>query len=82
MNKQELQEMYEAALQNAGQEYGFSTTNLQVAEKFAELIVEKCINCCDEVNRINKAYIKEYYIDPEYGPKECIEVIKKHFGVK
>ena len=51
-------------------------------EKFAQLIVQDCINCCDEVDRINQFYIKEFYADPENGPKECIEVIKAHFGVE
>ena len=51
-------------------------------EKFAELIVRECIGCCDEVDRINKAYIEEYCVDPENGPKECIQVIKAHFGVE
>jgi hypothetical protein len=51
-------------------------------EKFAELIVRECIGCCDEVGRINQYHIKKDFIDPELGPKECIEVIKKHFGVE
>lgn len=51
-------------------------------EKFAELIVQECIGCCDEVDRINQAYIEEYCVDPENGPKECIQVIKAHFGVE
>ena len=51
-------------------------------EKFAELIVGECINCCDEVDRINQDYIKNLYVDPQNGPKECIEVIKAHFGVE
>ena len=51
-------------------------------EKFAKLIVRECIGCCDEVDRINKAYIEEYCVDPENGPKECIQVIKAHFGVE
>jgi hypothetical protein len=51
-------------------------------KKFAELIVEECIGCCDEVDRINQYHIEKDFIDPELGPKECIEVIKKHFGVE
>ena len=51
-------------------------------QKFAELIVKECINCCDEVDRINKAYIEKLHFDPENGPKECIQVIKEHFGVE
>ncbi len=51
-------------------------------EKFAELIVRECINCCDEVDRINEAFIQDYDYDPQNGPKECIQVIKEHFGVE
>ena len=51
-------------------------------EKFAELIVQECIGCCDEVDRINKAYINGLQFDPQNGPKECIMVIKEHFGVE
>ena len=51
-------------------------------EKFAELIVRECIGCCDEVDRLNQAYIEEYCVDQENGPKECIQVIKAHFGVE
>lgn len=50
--------------------------------KFAELIVKECINCCDEVDRINEAFIQDYDYDPQNGPKECIQVIKEHFGVE
>lgn len=69
MNKQELEEMYEAALVNAGQEYGFSTTNLQVAEKFAELIVEKCIDIVSAGG--------EFASRPK-----LVEQIEKYFDVK
>jgi len=36
-----IQKMYEAARVAAGQEHQFETTNLDVAEKFAELIVRE-----------------------------------------
>lgn len=51
-------------------------------EMFAELIVKECIDMCDEVDRINKYHIEKDFIDPEWGPKECIDVIKTHFGVE
>lgn len=50
-------------------------------EKFAELIVQECIRCCDDVDAIQKHYLK-YHIDQELGASHCIEVIKKHFGVE
>ena len=49
--------------------------------KFAELIVAECINCCDDIDVIQKHYLK-YGIDQELGASQCIEVIKKHFGVE
>ena len=51
-------------------------------EKFAELIVQECIKCCDEIADINRVYREERLVDPEFGPKECISTIKKHFGVE
>ena len=51
-------------------------------EKFAELIVKECIKCCDEIADINRVYREERLVDPEFGPKECISTIKKHFGVE
>lgn len=56
--------------------------NEMFEQKFAELIVQECINCCDEVDRINEAFIQDYDYDPQNGPKECIQVIKEHFGVE
>ncbi len=50
--------------------------------KFAELIVQECIKCCDEIDDINKTYREVRLVDPEFGPKECIRMIKKHFGVE
>lgn len=50
--------------------------------KFAESIIKECIKLCLEINDINQHYIKTEYIDPELGPKECIEVIKNHFEVE
>lgn len=51
-------------------------------EKFAYAIVNDCIRCCDELERINQYYISKYGLDPDIRPKQCIEVIKQHFGVE
>lgn len=45
---------------------------------FAELIVKECIDMCDEV----KYHIEQEFIDPEFGPTECINLIKNHFGLE
>ena len=50
--------------------------------KFAELIIQECIKCCDDLERTNQHYISKFGIDPDIRPKQCIEVIKQHFGVK
>ena len=50
-------------------------------QKFAESIVRECINCCDDIDVIQKHYLK-YGINQELGASQCIEVIKKHFGVE
>lgn len=50
-------------------------------EEFAELIVRECIRCCDDIDAIQKHYLK-YHIDLELGASECIEVIKNHFGME
>ena len=50
--------------------------------KSAELIIQECIKCCDDLERTNQHYISKFGIDPDIRPKQCIEVIKQHFGVK
>ena len=50
-------------------------------DKFAELIIQECIRCCDDVDVIQKHYLK-YHMDMELGDAQCIEVIKKHFGIE
>ena len=52
-----------------------------VYEKFAELIVRECIRCCGEVDIIQKHYLKNH-LDMQLGAEQCIEIIKKHFGVE
>ena len=50
-------------------------------EKHAELIIQECIRCCDDVDTIQKHYEK-YHLDMELDASQCIEVIKKHFGIE
>jgi hypothetical protein len=70
MNKR-IQKMYEAARVAAGQEHQFETTNLDVAEKFAELIVKECADIAQEHN---KSPVKSIYA--------VGHVIREHFGVE
>ena len=48
MHKERIKELYQTAIVSAGQEKQFTTTNLDVAEKFAELIVQECMNQVQE----------------------------------
>lgn len=45
-----------------------------------EAVVKECIRCCNDVDVIQKHYLK-YGIDQELGANECIEVIRKHFEI-
>jgi hypothetical protein len=49
--------------------------------KFAKLIVRECIRCCGEVDIIQKHYLKNH-LDMQLGAEQCIEIIKKHFGIE
>jgi len=66
-----IQKMYEAARVAAGQEHQFETTNLDVAEKFAELIVRECMSLVSEPGPDMN--------DTERG---ILAQIKHHFGVE
>ena len=67
-------------LEQAGVKYSILPKDTVYA-KFAELIVQECIRCCDDVDTIQKHYEK-YHLDMELGADQCIEVIKKHFGIE
>ena len=60
----------------------FSSASAFNIEKFAELIIEECIKCCDDLERTNQYYISKFGLDPDIRPTQCIEVIKQHFGVQ
>lgn len=47
-------------------------------KKFAKLVIKECIDMCDEV----KYHIEQDFIDPEFGPTQCINLIKTHFGIE
>lgn len=66
MNKEQIKELYNAALVSAGQEKQFGTTNLDVAERFAELIVAECIDAAIEAQA-------DFYM---------IHNIKSRFGIE
>jgi len=65
-----IQKMYEAARVAAGQEHQFETTNLDVAEKFAELIVRECGVALSPMLR------------DMISRGQAYDLIKQHFGVE
>ena len=68
-----IRELYETAIVAAGRENQFTTTNMNVAEKFAELIIDECLNQC-----YNRGMNDELY----EGQLRAAEYIEQHFGVE
>ena len=63
------------------------TTNKQIsknaeldafAEKFAELIVQECIGCCEQVISDPVPESVDNWLN---GGEQCIQEIKQHFGL-
>ena len=68
-----IKQLYEAAVITTGREKQFTTTNMNVAEKFAELIVGECLNQC-----YNRGMNDELYA----GQLRAAEYIEQHFGIE
>jgi hypothetical protein len=59
-------------------DYLTNTKQIVLLEKFAELIVQECIGCCEQV--ISDPVPKS--VDTfEQGGIHCMDEIKQHFGV-
>jgi len=56
-----------------------STVCRMSAEKFAELIVQECIGCCEQVISDPVPKSVDTWLN---GGSQCIDQIKKHFGVE
>jgi hypothetical protein len=56
----------------------WSQVDPEVLEKFAELIVDKCLEACDKANEIR------YFVPPnqEQVVYSCMREIERHFGVE
>ena len=91
MNKQ-IQELYETALVAAGKDKQFETTNLDVATKFAQLIIDECIDQVagtkivgqfsgDEIVGLSESADKKY---AQWNNALVIATmnVRDHFGVK
>jgi hypothetical protein len=51
----------------------------ELMEKFAELIVRECIGCCEQVISDPVPKSVDTWLN---GGSQCIDEIKKHFGVE
>jgi hypothetical protein len=49
------------------------------AEKFAELIMQECLGCCEQVISDPVPESVDTWLN---GGSQCIDEIKQHFGVK
>ena len=56
-----------------------STVCRMSAEKFAELIVQECIGCCEQVISDPVPKSVDTWLN---GGSQCIDQIKEHFGVE
>lgn len=71
-----IQQLYDTALVAAGKEKQFETTHLDVAEKFAELIVAECIGIVDDAERGGGNEVWDNAV------KFIRRDLKQHFGVE
>ena len=59
--------------------YNNQSCDPEVIEKFAELIVRECIGCCEQVISDPVPESVDTWLN---GGEQCIDEIKKHFGVE
>jgi hypothetical protein len=50
-----------------------------IANRFAELIVQECIGCCEQVISDPVPELVDTWLN---GGEQCIQEIKQHFGVE
>jgi len=60
-------------------EAGFLNKDEESIEYFAELIVRECIGCCEQVISDPVPKSVDTWLN---GGSQCIDQIKKHFGVE
>ena len=71
--------LYQAGLTAQGCWDEFDDYARQGIEKFAELIVQECIGCCEQVISDPVPKSVDTWLN---GGSQCIDQIKKHFGVE
>ena len=57
----------------------FENYQKRYTEKFAELIVQECIGCCEQVISDPVPESVDTWLN---GGEQCIQEIKQHFGVE
>lgn len=72
-----IKDLYNQALVLAGQENQFETTNTDVIEKFAELIVQECTTLINEIPLESRGFWSDGYYN---GCRDSAKTINKHFG--
>ena len=77
MNERILSPQLLKLVQAAGP--GYSLADPEWVKKFAELIVQECIGCCEQVISDPVPESVDTWLN---GGSQCIDEIKKHFGVE
>ena len=77
MNQKIQDLMYHSGLTAQGCWDEMDEYDKQAIEKFAELIVQKCIDCAEWVGRMNTTAV-----EPVNTAHAIVKRIEKHFGVK
>jgi len=73
-----IRELVKQATTIEEHKWGVSYDNFN-KEKFAELIVRECIGCCEQVISDPVPKSVDTWLN---GGSQCIDQIKKHFGVE
>ena len=64
--------------EQSGLEYNFDPMLWLKYEKFAELIVQECLGCCEQVISDPVPESVDTWLN---GGEQCIQEIKEHFGL-
>ena len=74
-----MKEKIKELMQQAGTDVSGKWMSVDNAEKFAELIVQECIGCCEQVISDPVPESVDTWLN---GGEQCIQEIKEHFGVE
>ena len=74
-----MNERIKELAEQSGLEYNFDPMLWLKYEKFAELIVQECVGCCEQVISDPVPESVDTWLN---GGEQCIQEIKQHFGVE